>query len=211
MSAPRVAAKPASSIPQLAFALGYHRDGELPMFANGTPNPTRMLPCKDIVRSGHHLAEMAARLDLEESAEVCIGLPLIGGYVYSVTVLHVWVKGSDQLKRAARFTPAPSIVLKMGAGSERLMLWVLKKPVTTTIAEVYNSRIAYALHAPRTRVKPESLRVPMPGTFLRHGRSKPVPVLLTRLHFETGLHFEAVAGELRDPPPKDAWKNRKAA
>lgn len=211
MSPPRVAVTPAQAIAHLTFLLGYEKAGELPVYTDGKPNPEHRLPCDEILRSGERLARIAAKLDLEDSAEVAIGLPRVHELVYSSTVLWAWVNGKEQVARASKFKPMPSVVLKIGsAGSERLMIWVLNKPVSDTQCFELNERISYALHAPRTRSKPDALRVPLPGTFMRVGRKLAAPVLLTRLHVECGLDYRKFAG-LKEPPPKDAWKNRKAA
>lgn len=204
MSAPlRIA--PADSIAQIAFTLGYH-GGELPIFVNGQPNPAQRLPAKGL-RAGERLARIAQNLDHEHSAEVAVGLPTIGDWVHHSTVLWAWVGSGDQLKRASAFTPRPSIVLKIGSAGTRLLLWGLRHPIPVGLVEPHNSRIAYALHAARTRVKPEQLRVPLPGTFVRVGRSRAAPILTTRLGLGS-LSYEAISGELRDPPPRDAWRER---
>lgn len=211
MSAPRVAVRPAAAIVEIAWLLGYAGAGELPLYLDGKPNPERLLPCSRLAESALRLARLAERFDRDDSAEVAIGLPVTGGYVYDCTILHAWVKGGQQLRLAAQFTPAPSVVLKMGAdGSERLLMWALKRPVSESKAALYNARLSYVLKAPRTRSAPEKLRVPMPGTFLRIGRARPAPVLVTRLSAETGHDVEKVAGGLREPPPKDAWRERKS-
>lgn len=208
MSAPlRIA--PANAIAELAFAIGYETSGHLPVYLDGRPNPSSYLPCNSIVRTGQRLAHLAAAMDLQESAEVAVGLPRIKEFVYSSSILWAWAKGSEQVGLAAKFTPKPSIVLRIGpAASERLLIWVLRQPVTEEKATQLNARISYALHAPRTRSKPEDLRIPLPGTFARVGRSRPAPVLVTRLCVERGHVAEKVAGKLKDPPVNDAWRER---
>lgn len=210
MSAPRVAITNAGAIQELAFSLGYH-GGDLGVYLDGKPNPAHQLSCEPPrTRAGERLARIAANADLEHSAEVAIGLPTIKEFVHYSTVLWAWVKSGEQVARAARFKPAPSIVLKIGGSSERLLIWVLRQPIASQLVEPHNARISYCLHAPRTRSKPEALRVPLPGTFMRVGRSVPAPILLTRLSVGPQLHtFEQITGRLKDPPPKDAWKDAK--
>jgi hypothetical protein len=206
VSAPRVAITAANAITEIAFALGYH-GGELPVFIDGARDPAQLLDCEQRTQVGERLARIAAAVDLERSGEVAIGLPTVKGYVQNSTVLWCWVKSGEQVKRAASFKPVPSIVLKVGAQSnERLLLWVLRKPLTCSLVEPYNAKIAYCLHAPRTRCHPEQLRVPLPGTFMRIGRSVPQPILVTRLDFAVGHEATKVIHGLKDPPPRDAWK-----
>lgn len=210
MSAPRVAIRPEESCKQLAWTLSYEREGELPVYIDGLPNALHRLRCKD-ARTPDRVARMAYTLDLHENKEVAIGLPRVAEFVYRSTVLWAWVVGGDQEARAGRFRPLPNIVLKVGSvGSERLLIWVLREPINGSDAERFNARISYALHGARTRSKPEALRVPMPGTFMRVDRRKPAPILVTRWEPETGmLEAGAIGNRLREPPSPDAWRERR--
>lgn len=205
---PRVAVRTDAAIAQLAFALGYASDGELPVWVDGRPNPLHRLPCDQIMRSAKRLARIAANLDVEQSAEVAVGLPRTAEFVYSSTVLWANVETKDSAWRASQFRPQPDLVLKMGASARRLLLWVLKNPITAEAAEDANRRIAYALHSPQKFAKPETLRINLPGTFLRVGRSQPVPVLVTRLA-ESSHTAAAVVRGLKAPPP--TWAERQRA
>lgn len=209
MSAPRVAIRPAEACAQLAWTLSYEREGELPLYVDGLPNPLDRMRCAD-ARTPERVARMAFTLDRDESMEVAIGLPRTAEFVYRSTVLWAWVTGNDQRARASTFRPAPNIVLKVGVGTERLLLWVLRKSISSGEAERFNARISYALHGARTRSKCEALRVPMPGTFMRVDRRKPAPILVTRWEPEKGLHDAcAIGNRLIEPPSPDAWRERK--
>lgn len=197
----------AESVRHIAFALGYY-GGDLPVYVDQGPNPARLLECKAGGNYGRQLVALSHTLDEIRSAEVAVGLPTIKSYVHTSTVLWAWVKGGEQVKRARTFKPSPSIVLQIGTSSERLLLWTLRNPIAVELVEAYNSKVSYALKAPRTRVRAEKLRVPMPGTFMRLDRRRPAPILVTRLEMGTPT-YEQVAGSLKDPPPKDAWKERK--
>jgi hypothetical protein len=200
-----LAVDPAVACEALGLTLGW-AGGEMPVFVDGRPLPSFKLPCPvggDLWRRAHALDERA-------SAQVEVGLPQQGAYVGSSTVLWVWVSGRDQVFRASRFRPAPSIVLRFGAGSERLLLWPLREPAAWVSAGPANERIAYAVHAPRTRCVPERLRVPVPGTFVRVGRARPAPVLVTRLEPDD-FTLGQVAGGLKAPPSRDAWRERRSA
>lgn len=203
-----VAVTPAAAIAEIAWHAAYMREGELPVYVNGNPNPVHRLACRDVLRAAKRLGHISAALDMDRSAEVAIGLPRVAEFVYSTTILHAWLTSGDAEKRAARFKPMPSIVLKLGGSKERLLMWVLRKPVSDDKARTYNARLAYCLGAPRTRSKPEDLRVPLPGTFVRVGRERPAPILLTRLHVERGHLAEKVAGGLKEPPDPNAWRDR---
>jgi hypothetical protein len=206
-----VAITNAGAIAELAFAVGYN-GGHLPVYLNGKPNPEHMLSCEPPrARAGERLGRIAANADLEHSAEVAIGLPTIKEFVFNSTILWAWVRSGEQVERAAAFKPRPSIVLKIGGQSnERLLIWVLRQPIAAELVMPHNARISYCLHAPRTRSRPEALRIPLPGTFMRVGRSVPAAILVTRLEIGPKLHtFEQITGKLKDPPPADAWKDAK--
>jgi hypothetical protein len=205
VSAPRVAITPERAIMHLAFVLGWPGDGELPVWVDGRPNPAHRLPCDAILQSGKRLARIAANLDMEQSAEVAVGLPRMAEFVYSSAVLWANVETKDSAWRASQFRPQPDIVLKMGASARRLLLWVLKNPITAEATEDANRRIAYALHGLQKFAKPETLRINLPGTFLRVGRSQPVPVLVTRLA-ESSHTDRAIVGRLKSPPAP--WSER---
>jgi hypothetical protein len=109
--------------------------------------------------------------------------------------------------RARRFRPVPSIVLRFGGSSDRLLLWGLDEPVSVFELAARNERLSYALRAPRTRCDAGGLRVPLPGTFLRLGRQRPAPVLVTRMD-AASYSLAEVSGRLKDPPSRDAWRER---
>lgn len=195
---------PREAINFLAFVLGWN-GGELPVFLDGSAVPSLHLPCKRGL--GDRLWERALGFDLRRGAQVEIGLPLKDG---CATVLWAWSRSPESTFRAARFRPEPAMVLRFGKGAERLMLWGLREPVPYVSIEPANERISYALHAPRTCCRPEKLRIPLPGTFLRVGRERPAPVLVTRRELSDYTRSQ-VADGLKDPPPRDAWRERKSA
>jgi hypothetical protein len=186
---------PAEAVAFLAFTVGWGA-GELPVYLDGQLAPAFSAPAG-------RLWERARALDERRSCQVEIGLPLTSG----VSVLWCWTRTPDSTRRASRFRPAPSMVLRFGSGAERLLLWGLGERASWPSIEPHNERVAYALRAPRTRCVPEKLRIPLPGTFVRVGRSRPAPVLVTRM--ELGEYrLEDVTRRLRMPPAKDAWRQR---
>lgn len=181
----------------LAFAAGW-AGGRFPVYLDAAPTPAAY------VQAGHRdrLAELARRWDLRESRQVEIGLPQrkAGAGVVNSTVLWAWVESREQVDWLwRRFRPLPSIVLRMGGSCRRLCLWALQEDIPYVLAENANRRLAYALHAPQKYAAPERLRIPLPGTFLRVGRKRPCPVLVTRMETETFARARVV-GELREPP-----------
>jgi len=197
-------ARPAEAVNFVAFALG-RAGGRLPVYVDGSDAVACWLPCEPGL--GEELWRRAHRWDLERSWQVEVGAPRSRDGVLMSAVLWVWATSPESLARAARFRPAPAFVLRFGGSSERLCVWPLEEPVDWGRAQLLNERIAYAIHAPRTRAAPAALRIPLPGTFLRVGRSRPAPVLVTRMDLDVFAPGQ-VAGRLKDPPPPDAWKQR---
>lgn len=157
--------------------------------------------------SGRVLAETVRGLDERWSPEIRLGLPQSrrwNGGVGAVTVLWAVVEGSDQVARAQRFRPRPSMVVRAGVGSRRWLLWALDRPAGYFDVQAANRRLAYALHATQKHGDPDGLSLPAPGSCLRVGRARPVPVVVSRLSVET-FALRAVVGRLKEPPPRDAW------
>jgi hypothetical protein len=209
VSAPRAFLRPEGANAELAFLLSYvEPHGEVPLYIDGLPKPLHHLRCAD-PKTPQRVARMACNLDFYESVEVALGLACTQGHVYSAPLLWAWIRGGEQEQRAAKFRPLPSLVLRIGSSSERLLGWTLKHPVAAHEADLLNARLAYALHAPRTRSKCAALRLPLPGTFMRVGRSQPAPVLVTRWQIDRPFDAAAIAGDLREPPAPDAWRQRR--
>jgi hypothetical protein len=145
--------------------------------------------------------------------EVASGLACDSAHIETLTssmILWAWVEGGEQVGRAQQFTPKPSLVLRMGKGcSRRLLIWALRNPIDTNEAEEANRRIAYRLGAQQKPGRPGLLRVPIPGSMLKVGRAKPVPVLVTRI--TTDDFAPGFTAKLPEPPPRDAWRKRQAA
>ena len=203
----RAVASPADAIAYIAFCIGWG-GGEIPLFADRRPRPRAYFNGD----AGTRLHRLAERLDMRESAQLEIGLPERehGLGPSQSTVLWAWLEQKDSVVRAARrFRPPPAIVLRMGLSCRRLCIWPLREVLPWALVEGANKRIAYALHAPQKYALPEALRIPLPGTFLRLGRSRPAPVLVTRLELDS-YGREAVTGRLRDPPPPWIQRQRES-
>lgn len=169
------------------------------------------------VAIGHHqriarggarlLAETVQRFDERFSEEIAMRLPRHQrgfGTVQRSSVLWCRIEGTREYEKALRHKPRPTMVLQEGTSSRRLLLWGLLDSVGWERCVDLNRRLAYRFGARQNRSDPDLLEIPLPGTCLRVGRSRPVPVRVARL---TGDVWEAdkVAGWLREPPPADAW------
>ena len=178
----------------IVFTLGW-AGGRVPVYVDGEL-ATTIGHTGELVNDADSLLRRAVRWDFERNAEVALGLPPARE---GTTVLWAWVAGKDQLRRARRFSPLPSIALRVGGSSRRLLLWGLNERVDRHLAEHSNRKLAYALHARQKDADGDALRVPLPGTFLRIGRKKPAPILVTRAIFSC-VSRERVVGRLKDPP-----------
>lgn len=160
------------------------------------------------------LSSLVRDLDERYSDEIAVGLPQRerwNGGVGTATVAWCWVEGSAQVDRAMRHRPLPTMALTFGGGSRRLLLWGLEAPVRWLELQAANKRLAYAFGARQRDGDPDGLRIPMPGTCLRAGRSRPAPVVCSRLTVAT-FDLAAVAGHLREPPePAKWWEGRPGA
>lgn len=126
------------------------------------------------------------------------------------SALWVRVEGSDQWGRLQRFRPSPTIILREGASSRANALWALDRPLTLGWARRGSERLSHALRAARKHADPDRFVVNPPGSCLREGRSRPVPVVT---HACTDAFYTAreVVGALRDAPDPDAWRDRGSA
>lgn len=158
--------------------------------------------------SHRRFADHVLTQDQRWSAEVAFGLPervRWNGGASRSTVLWVMVSGSDQVARAAKLRPMPTVAIREGSSSRRWLIWMLERPIFALDAENRNRRIAYAVGSTQKFGRVDEALFPAPGSFLRVGRSRPLPVTCTRL---TTASYEpdAVTDRLREPPAPDAWR-----
>lgn len=118
------------------------------------------------------------------------------------SILWTRVAGTDQLERARRFRPLPSMVLQEGTSSRRWLIWSLDRPVGYFDAVERNRRLAYAFGAVQKFGNPDEAWLAAPGTCVRSG-SRPVPVRVTRL--STDSYGPQITDRLKEPPDKLAW------
>lgn len=194
---------PAQALGGLDFMLGW-AGGTIPLrvqHADGVD--TVWHECQP--GSGPRLAKRVAALDERLSPDISLGLPRrcvgAGGVSYA-TVLWAWVEGKAQVKAAARHRPLPSMVLRAGNASRRLLLWPLDERLHYYDARQMNRRLAYRFRAVQRRGDPDELWIPAPGTCVHAGRKRPAVVHVTRFVANT-FTAKQVAGWLRDPPEVD--------
>lgn len=175
----------------------------------GSWAPSTEAGSETIWRHGPHsdLAGIVRDLDASCDDEVLLGVPESrpwAGGVSSGSMLWAVVDGPDQLQRARQFKPHPSLVLQAGAASRRWLFWALEEPVSYFALQAHNRKLAYALRAVQKHGDADSAWFPAPGTCLRRGRARPVPVRVARLTTDV-FPADSIVGRLKEPPPKDAW------
>jgi hypothetical protein len=125
-------------------------------------------------------------------------------------VLWCRVESRKQADALRRFRPSPTLVVREGESCRMTALWSLRRPLAYEWLLRANKRIAHRLGAAKKWAEPE-FTFPAPGSCLRAGRSRPVPV---RVEFwQPCAIFTAreVVGHLRDAPNPDAWREAAAA
>jgi hypothetical protein len=158
--------------------------------------------------AAQRLAELVRDVDERWSAEIRLTLPrrsLHFGTVSRAGCLWAQTKDPKQVKALERFRPLPTMVLREGGSSRRLALWLLDEQLPYQWALRANKRIAYRLRTVLKTGDPDELRVPLPGTCLRQGKTRPVPVVVERLEMES-FRARQVVGRLKDPPEVPWWE-----
>lgn len=121
------------------------------------------------------------------------------------SVLWCRVEDGKALARLERFRVPPTLVLQEGSTLKRTALWALRKPLSVQDCEKANARLSYAIGTKRKTGRAD-FRVHVPGTVLRSGRSRPIPVVVaggSRELYPAGV----VVKRLKDPPPPREWWN----
>lgn len=124
--------------------------------------------------------------------------------------LWVRVEGTRQLEALQAFRPVPTITLREGASSRCTALWGLSKPLGPDWCLRGSERLAHALGAARKWCDPDTATLNPPGSCLRVGRVRPVPVVVESISDELYAARDVVGG-LREAPSRDAWRERLAA
>lgn len=156
------------------------------------------------------LASLVRWMDERADEEIRLGLPQNqpnAGGVVQTSVLWARVEGSKQTMWARRFKPLPTMAIAEGTSSRRILIWALDRCVPWVQAKAANRRLAYKFGAVQKLGDPDEMWLPAPGTCLRQGRSRPVPVFCSRL---TDAVFAperfAASRWLKDPPEYRWWE-----
>lgn len=136
--------------------------------------------------------------------------PRRGWGTSSPAIPVLWARldgGKRQANVLRRFRPVPTFVVREGSSTRYVALWALQEPVKGWEEIVrWNKRLAHAIGTAKKHADPDGFFVPLPGTVLRAGRGRPVPVLAARVGIET-YTVQQVVGRLRDAPDPDAWRD----
>lgn len=124
----------------------------------------------------------------------------IGSHLHHVRGNLLWArtdtgKAAEKLRR---FKPRPHVVLREGTSSRYVAFWALDRVLDYDDQERFNKRIAHWLGTPKKWSSP-GFRFALPGSIVREGRKRPVPVQLAR-YVPGILEPLQVVGRLRDAP-----------
>lgn len=159
--------------------------------------------------SGRRLVRRVRAVDERLSGQVLLSIPRkkLGGGAPYATVLWARVEGDKQRKALDRFRPVPPVVVQEGASTRAVAFWPLDRALGWEWIVRANKRIAHRLGTPKKWADPDEFLFPAPGSCLRAGRSRPLPVVMTRLE---PVHFTArqVVGRLKDAPDPNAWREQ---
>ena len=129
-----------------------------------------------------------------------------GRYLERVPSSLLWVRTESgrAASRLRSFRPAPTVVIREGASVRYVAFWALSDPLEGDWLDRANRRLAHALDCPKKHAS-TAFTFQLPGTILRAGRSRPLPVELVRYEPEV-LSAREVVGRLREAPDPDAWR-----
>lgn len=113
-------------------------------------------------------------------------------------------------ERLQRFRPEPTIVLREGSSSRADAIWALDRCLTLDWTVRGCERLSYNLGGVRKHANPDEYLLHPPGSCLRDGRTRPIPVV-TAACTDAIYHPKQVVGRLKDAPARDAWRERSAA
>lgn len=120
----------------------------------------------------------------------------------------LWLRaeGKRAERRLELFRPYPTMVLQDGALHRYLALWGLAEPLTHAWLVRANRRIAASAGMPAGQsCDPDSFLMRPPGSELRHGRAKAVPIRVRAVN-GGGYRPAEVVGRLRDAPDPNGWR-----
>lgn len=124
-------------------------------------------------------------------------------------VLWARVEGKKEAAALERFRPRPTLVVREGSTSRMVALWSLRRPLSYDWLVRANRRIAHKLFGPKKWAEAEFM-LPCPGSCLRTGRARPVPVHVESFDPAAIYVPREVVGGLKDAPDPNAWREAAA-
>lgn len=177
----------------------------------------RGVPCADEGMAGYDFAvvdtdpaewvELVARMSENRDVLVSAGSRRRRGMGTCDRAAVLWcrteTKKSAELLR--RFRPSPTLVLREGLTCRMTALWSLQVSLTYEWLVRANRRLAHKLFAAKKWGEAEFAFNP-PGSCLRVGRSRPVPVHCEFYDPAAVYTARQVVGHLKDAPDPNAWR-----
>lgn len=197
----------AQSLAWLDFVVGWP-GGWLNLRTDGPERSSIWIRTPVGLRGRSELAHYTALLEeLNTDVECSMLRPKRGWGTSAVPALHVRVEGKKQADRLRNFRPVPTFVIREGSTTRYVALWMLRAPLRKwSDSTRANKRIAHALGASKKNCFAGDFSFPVPGSVLRAGRKRPVPVVVARAGLEAYTVREVV-GRLRDAPDPESWRD----
>lgn len=123
----------------------------------------------------------------------------------SARVLWARCETKDAVKRLGWFKPRPTLVLREGSTSRYVALWELENALAYEWLVRANKRIAHKLGSAKKWAEAE-FTFSAPGSCLRAGRSRPVPVHVESFEPLAVYRPRDVVGRLKEAPDANAWR-----
>jgi hypothetical protein len=176
------------------------------------PGETRPFHMDYALEEGDAWRRMVLRAGEDCDVQVSAGLRPRRGFGTCGSSRVLWARSDakEQAERLLRFKPTPTLVLREGATCRMTALWELRDELNYEWLLRANRRIAHKLFGPKKHTAPE-FEFNAPGTCLRAGRTRPVPIHVERFEPAALYRPRDVVGRLKEAPDPDAWRERAAA
>jgi hypothetical protein len=123
----------------------------------------------------------------------------------SARCLWLRTESKKEAQMLARFRPKPTIIVREGSTSRMIALWQMRNPLTYEWLVRANKRIAHKTFSAKKWAAPE-FAFPAPGSCLRAGRARPVPVRVEEFNPDAVYTPREVVGRLKEAPDPAAWR-----
>lgn len=186
-----------SDLRKIGALLSYHGAGSLEVTAIGGSYWMRARKAYRLLPPLEHLCW--------EREPLVQALPVVraGKYLERVPSALLWAAtgSGGAVSRLRTFRPLPSVVIREGVTTRYVAFWALEEPPADL--EHALRKIGHHLGGPNKYAgAKQSFTFHLPGTILRAGRQRPLPVELVRYEPEI-VTAAQVLGRLREPP--DPW------